>query len=351
MPLSDKRGTCLCDVNMAAGKVKHMMSAVDRMIGAKAVMAPMAGVTDAPFRAICRKFGCAFAFTEMVDVNGIAYNNRKTMKYLDRERDNGPLGAQIVGSDERRVIYAARVCEEKGFDLIDLNAGCPARKVVKAGKGAALLKSPLLLGKLVEGLVKSVSLPVTVKMRIGWDKENVNYMETVKAVESAGAASICVHPRTQEEMYKGRNISYDPIKDIKEAVKIPVFASGNIFTSEDAFSVMENTGCDGVFLARGVLGRPWIFRDICRCMEGIDKDPEPDIEQTKNIMMEHFSLSQEIYGELLTSKRMYKHVTWYFKGFKNLNEIMKVYAGVTNARDFRLFLSRIKLDGRMLILG
>jgi tRNA-dihydrouridine synthase B len=324
---------------------------INLMIQARAVLAPMAGVTDIPFRLMCRKFGCRFAFTEMVDVSGMAYQNRKTLKYLERLPEDTPLGAQIVGQDEKKLVEAARICEAKGFEVIDLNAGCPARKVVKGGKGSALLKDPLKLGGLVENIVKSVSVPLTVKIRSGWDGDSLNYMEVARVLESSGASAICIHPRTKDQMYRGSTISHDPTREIKTSVKIPVFASGNIFSAEDAMDVLDGTGCDGVFIARGSLGRPWIFRDAADLFAGKEKHKAPEFNDLKSIMEEHYRISEDFYGEFLTAKRMYKHLTWYLKRYKNLNEIMRSYQKVKNIDGFRVFLDRLSLDGRNLVLN
>jgi tRNA-dihydrouridine synthase B len=317
---------------------------------ARAVLSPMAGVTDVPFRLICRKFGCRFAFTEMVDVNGIAYRNIKTMKYLDMLPGDTPLGAQIVGRDEKKMLDAALLCQDRGFGVIDINAGCPARKVVKGGKGSALLRDPLLLGKIIGLLTSKLSSDVTVKIRSGWDEASVNYLEVARIAESEGAKAICVHPRTKDEMYRGSNISHEPTREVKQVVKIPVFASGNIFSADDACSVMETTGCDGVFVARGTLSRPWIFRDIERIFDGDSPAEEPGFEEVKLIMKEHFALAEDHYGRFMAVKRMYKHVTWYLKKYKNLNDVMNSYRLVKDIGTFREFLDRLSLDGRKMVL-
>lgn len=330
--------------------MRATMNAIDQMIEAKAVLAPMAGVTDLPFRLMCRKFGCRFAFTEMVDVNGIAYGNRKTMKYLERLPGDIPLGAQIVGRDKKKLIMAAGICQEKGFEVIDLNAGCPARKVIKGGKGSALLRDPAVLGNLVESLVRNLSVPLTVKIRSGWDEDSLNYAAVAKILESAGASAICIHPRTTQQMYKGSRISHAPTAEIKSSVSIPVFASGNIFSAEDALEIMDSTGCDGVFIARGSLGRPWIFRDIADALSGNERLIGPGLDEIKPLMKEHFAVSQDFYGAMLTAKRMYKHVTWYLKKYKNLDAVMRAYREVRDISTFAGFLDRIFLDGRKLCL-
>lgn len=324
---------------------------VQQMITAKAVLAPMSGITDIPFRLMCRKFGCKFAFTEMIDINGIYYNNRKTFDLLTRKPEDEPLAVQIVGSDLEKILMAAKVCQDKGFKMLDLNAGCPARKVIKGGKGSALLKDPVKFAAIVRGLVKTLDIPVTVKIRSGWSKESINYMEIAKAAESEGAKAVCLHSRTQEQMYKGK-VDHDIVRILKENIKIPVFASGNLFKATDVEDVFNLTGCDGVYIARGALGKPWIFRDIDLHFKGEETKDDMGLEEIKKIAREHFSLSLEYYNEALTSKRMYKHMSWYLKGFKNSNDMLKEYLKGKDFNGFCEFLDRLHLeDERNLVLG
>ncbi|MBU0684013.1 MAG: tRNA dihydrouridine synthase DusB, partial [Candidatus Omnitrophica bacterium] len=303
---------------------KSKYNAIDEIINAKAVLAPMAGVTDMPFRMIARKFGCKFAFTEMIDVNGIIYNNKKTFKLMDRCPEDSPLGVQIVGQDIEKLIKVAKICEENGFNVLDINAGCPARKVVTAGKGSALMKDPAKLGKIIRAVVKKVTIPVTVKIRSGWSDENLNYLEIGRIIESEGAKALAIHSRTKSQMYKGKP-DHEVVLKLKENLKIPVFASGNIFSAESARKVLEYTACDAVFVARGALGRPWIFAEIENDLTGKSKPCSMSFDDVKNVIIEHFSLSLSYYGNFITFKRMYKHLAWYLKGYKNLNEIMKEY--------------------------
>ncbi|MFH1878990.1 MAG: tRNA dihydrouridine synthase DusB [Candidatus Omnitrophota bacterium] len=321
---------------------------VRQIIDAKAVLSPMAGVTDAPFRIMARRRGCAFAFTEMIDVNGIVYNNRKTFTLMERRPEDSPLGIQIVGQDENKLLFTAKICEEKGFRLIDINAGCPARKVIKAGKGSALLKDPLKLGRIIGRLAKEVSVPVTVKIRSGWDEDNLNYLEVAKIAASEGARAICVHPKTREQMYKGK-ADHGIVREVREAVDIPVFASGNIFSPRDAADVLKNTGCDAVFVARGSLGRPWIFRDIKRVLSGEDAPADLSFGEIVDVIHEHFALCLNFYDEYSAVRKMYKHVTWYLKKFKGLNDVMRAYRKVAGYDSFREFLGGIRARDRHLV--
>lgn len=322
---------------------------IAHMVKAKAILAPMAGVADEPFRLMCRRFGCKFAFTEMLDVNGIVYNNKKTFRMLETVPEDKPLGIQLVGQDIVKILYVAKICEEKGFKILDLNAGCPAQKVVKGEKGSALLKAPRKLGKIIGRLVKELNIPVTVKIRSGWDDESLNYMEIAKIVSSEGAKALCIHPRTKAQMYKGK-VFHDATRQIKENVDIPVFASGNIFTLSDFKDVLEKTGCDGVYIARGALGKPWIFKQINDYLKGVKGEYVPEFNEIKKLIVEHYSMTLDVYGEYIANKRMYKHLSWYFKKLKDLNTVMTAYREVKNPDEFLKFMKRLEIDGNRLIL-
>jgi len=323
-------------------------SVLQKMLDAKVILAPMAGVTDVPFRLHARRYGCRFAFTEMIDVNGIFYNNRKTLGMLDTLEEDSPLAVQIAGSDEDKILHAATRCEEKGFRLLDLNAGCPAPKVIKGDKGAALLKDPEKLARIIRTLVKRLSIPVTVKIRSGWSEEDLNYLEVSDIAGSEGASAICIHPRTRGQMYKG-SADHAITREIKKKAGIPVFASGNIFTPEDAESVLRTTGCDGVFLARGALGNPWLFRRAEEHLSGKEISHNITFSDVKKAVKEHMALTLKFYTPSRSFSRMYKHVCWYLKRYKNLNEVMMAYGKVKDEKAFSVFLDRLTLaDGRIL---
>jgi tRNA-dihydrouridine synthase B len=315
-------------------KQEKLNDSIAKMIDAKIILAPMSGITDVPFRLMARKFGCRFAFTEMIDVNGVFYNNHKTLKMLDRIPGDDPLGVQIVGEDPEKILYAAKVCEEKGFSVLDFNAGCPAPKVVKSGKGSALLKDPKKLAGIVKKLVRTLKIPVTVKIRSGWDESSLNYIEIAKAAEGEGASAICIHSRTKKQMYKGKACR-ETIRKAKKAVSIPVFASGNIFLPSDVEEVFKITGCDAAFLARGVFGKPWIFGKIYNHLADTDFQVPRIFEDVKKTIIEHFSLCLRFYDFSRTRSKMYKHICWYLKRYKGLNEVMKRYVKL---QDFNAFL-------------
>jgi len=325
-----------------------MQNAIKKIIKAKAVLAPMSGITDIPFRLMARKFACRFAFTEMIDVNGIFYKNLKTFKLMDKGCGDAPLGVQFVGEDVEKMVLAAKVSTDKGFEVLDINAGCPARKVVKGGKGAALMQSADKFGKIVRAVVKEAIIPVTVKIRSGWDEDNLNYIEIGKIAEAEGAAAVCVHARTKEKMYRGRP-DHSVTLALKQTLGIPIFASGNIFTAEDVKEVLTQTECDAVFVARGALGRPWIFDEINKCLNGDAPGPPIDFNTLKDVIKEHFSLSERYYGNCLTLKRMYKHLAWYLKGYKNLHDVMKEYRKVKDFESFEIFMERVRVSDKNLL--
>jgi len=326
-----------------SGVCEIMKNAIKKIIKAKAVLAPMSGITDIPFRMMARKFGCEFAFTEMIDVNGIFYKNLKTFKLMDRVSGDAPLGVQFVGQDVEKLVYAAKVSQDKGFSVLDINAGCPARKVVKTGKGAALMQNVDKFANIVRKVVKAAGIPVTVKIRSGWNDDNLNYVEIGKIAEAEGAAAVCVHARTKEKMYKGQP-DHSVTLRLKQSLGIPVFASGNIFTAQAAKEVLNRTGSDAVFVARGALGRPWIFDEINRHLNGENEVYSIEFNDLKDIVKEHFSLSARYSGDILTLKRMYKHLAWYLKGYKNLNEVMKEYRNVKDLKSFEMFINALNVD-------
>ena len=322
---------------------KTEYSAITKIIKAKAVLAPMAGITDIPFRIMARRNGCAFAFTEMIDSSGVIYKNRKTFKLLEKVPGDEPLGVQIAGEDKNALLDVAKVCENRGFDVLDVNAGCPVKKIVKQGKGSALLKEPLKLAGIVRSLVKELSIPVTVKIRSGWDDDSLNYIEVGKLLESEGVSAICIHPRTKDAMRKGE-VNYDIIRQLKDSLNIPVFASGNIFTASGAIAVLEGTGCDAVFVARGALGQPWIFNQINSYRSGKSETEIPNFYDIKNMVLEHFKLSLQFYDEKMAIRKMYKHITWYLKKRKNLDSIMKEYRRVEDFKGFQDFFKRLHMN-------
>lgn len=280
------------------------------------LLAPMAGVTDLPFRLICREFGCGMTCTEMVSAKAILYNNRNTWELMETGENEHPVAVQLFGSDPEIVSSMAQRIEDGPFDIIDLNMGCPVPKVVNNGEGSALMKDPKLVERLLGMLVSRVKKPVTVKFRKGFDDAHVNAVEIAKIAESCGVAGIAVHGRTREQYYSGQ-ADWDIIRQVKKAVKIPVIGNGDIFTPQDAKRMLEETGCDGIMIARGARGNPWLFRRILQYLETGEVLPEPDAETVAQMILRHAKMQIELKGEVIGMKEMRKHIAWYTAGLRH----------------------------------
>ncbi len=283
-------------------------------------LAPMAGVTDAAFRLICKNFGCGLVYTEMVSAKGLYYKSENTAALTQIDEKERPAALQVFGSDVYIMAYAATQIEKRGVDIIDINMGCPTPKIVNNGDGCALMKNPHLAGKIIADVVKAVKIPVTVKIRKGWDEENVNAVEIASIAQENGAKAITVHGRTREQFYSGK-ADWEIIRKVKKEVTIPVIGNGDIFTPRDAKNMMEYTGCDGVMIARGALGNPWIFKRTWEYLKSGAILPEPSIEEKINMIMEHMDKLIELKGEYIGIKEMRKHIVWYLKGLPNSNKL------------------------------
>lgn len=281
------------------------------------ILAPMAGVTNLPFRIICEKFEPGMVCTEMVSSKAIFYNDQKTRRLLNTEGEKRPISFQIFGSDEETMGYTAKYMS-KIADIIDINMGCPAPKVVKNGDGSKLLLDLEKAKRIMKVVVENSSVPVTVKIRKGWDKENIVAVQVAKIAEEVGISAITIHGRTRSEFYTGK-ADWDIIKEVKDSVKIPVIGNGDIVDEETAYQMFEKTGVDGIMIGRGSFGNPWIFRNIKHFLITGEKLPSPTNSERLNIIKEHIDLTVEEKGEIAI-KELRKHIAWYTKNLKNSSE-------------------------------
>jgi nifR3 family TIM-barrel protein len=276
-------------------------------------LGPMAGVTDQAFRILCKEQGCGLLYTEMVSAKAIHYKNKNTKPLMEVHPSEGAVALQLFGSEPELMGQIAHQIEDGPYAFLDVNMGCPVPKVVNNGEGSALMKNPKLAGKIIEEMVRCVSKPVLVKIRAGFDSNSLNAVEVAKILEDAGASAIAVHGRTREQYYSG-HADWSVIRKVKEAVQIPVIGNGDIFHAQDAVKMLQETGCDGIMVARGARGNPWIFREILSYMEdGVIPEP-PTLQQRKEMMLRHAKMQIDFKGEYIGMREMRKHAAWYTAG-------------------------------------
>ncbi len=296
------------------------------------VLAPMAGVTDAPFRRLCRRFGAGMTTSEMTTADTSLWQTAKSRRRLDLDLDAEPVAVQIAGSEPAQLALAAQACVARGAQIIDINMGCPAKKVCRRAAGSALLRDEKLVADILETVVAAVEVPVTLKMRTGWDRDHRNAVRIGKIAEEAGIRSLAIHGRTREDRYRG-DAEYETIARVKEAVGIPVIANGDITTPEKSLEVLRLTNCDGVMIGRGAQGRPWIFQELRTIVDPHAQKPQLAKTDVRDIMLGHLDEMHRFYGELTGVRVARKHLTWYCDNLEDADEFRHQVVRVASARE------------------
>ena len=305
----------------------------------KIVLGPMAGVTDLPFRLLCKEQGADVMITEMVSAKGLYYGSRKTDILLKTLPEEKPVGVQLFGSDPEIIAGEAAKLQDRGFDFIDINMGCPVPKIVGNGDGSALMKNPALVERIVSAVVNAVNLPVTVKIRSGFSEAEKNAVEVALAAEAGGASAVAVHARTREQFYSGE-ADWSVIKDVKAALKVPVIGNGDLKSAEDVLKIKEETGCDSFMIARAAKGNPWIFREIKAGLEGKTVE-SPDLDELKAMMHKHIELMIKEKGEYIGVRELRKHVAWYTEGIYNSSKIRRKVCEVETADELAMLVDQL----------
>ena len=304
------------------------------------ILAPMAGVTDLPFRLLCKEQGCGLTVTEMVSAKAILYHNRNTEELLRTEPAEQPVAVQLFGSDPAIMAEIAAQVAEGPYAIIDVNMGCPVPKIVKNGEGSALMRDPQKAQAVLAAMVKAVKKPVTVKFRKGFDEGSVNAVEFAKMAESCGVAAVAGHGRTREQYYSGK-ADWEIIRKVKEAVKIPVIGNGDIFTAEDGRRMLEETGCDGIMAARGAKGNPWIFRELAQYLETGKMPERPTLAERQEMILRHGRMLADYKGEQAAMREMRGHMAWYTKGMPRSASLRNQINQVESLEDMERLISSI----------
>jgi tRNA-dihydrouridine synthase B len=291
-------------------------------------LAPMAGITDFPFRTIVRSFGCGLAFTEMISATGLVRKSEKTFRYLATSPTDRPLGVQLFGCDPETLAAAAQIAGERGADLLDINMGCPVKKVVKSGSGAALMREPERPAAIIRAVRKASALPLTVKIRAGWNGRQVNALDIGEIAEGCGVDAVILHPRTADQGFGGRS-DWRLIASLKERLRVPVIGSGDVRCPADADRMFRETGCDGVMVARGVLGNPWLIGNILSHLS-VTGGAVPSLSEREEVVCRHLALAIDFYGEQIGTRDFRKHLLWYTKGLRDGARFRRTAGGISD---------------------
>lgn len=298
------------------------------------ILGPMAGVTDLPFRMLCKEQGCGLLYSEMVSAKAILYKNKNTKQLLEIDKGEHPIAVQLFGSDASVMAEMTKVVAEGTCDIIDVNMGCPVPKVVNNGEGSALMKNPGLVENILDKMVRATDKPITVKIRKGFDDNSINAVEIAKIAESVGVAAVAVHGRTRQQYYSGK-ADWDIIKAVKGNVSIPVIGNGDIFTAQDAFDMLEYTGCDGIMVGRGARGNPWIFHQIDTYLKTGTVEGNPGVREIVDMILRHAAMMIEYKGEFTGMHEMRKHVAWYTSGLPNSSKLRSMVNSVETYEELK----------------
>lgn len=308
------------------------------------ILAPMAGVTDLPFRILCHEQGAGLVCMEMVSAKAIYYHNKNTDMLMQTAPGEHPVSLQLFGSDPQIMSEMARQIEERPFDILDVNMGCPVPKVVNNGEGSALMKDPVLVRKIVTSMARAVKKPLTVKIRMGFDQEHINAVEIAKIIEDSGAAAVAVHGRTRQQYYSGE-ADWEIIRQVKEAVSIPVIGNGDVDSPEKARRMLEETGCDGVMVGRAARGNPWLFGRIVRYLENGELVEKPSAREVKDMILRHARMQLEYKGEYTGMREMRKHVAWYTAGYPRSSKLRQAVNELESLKQLEELLEGWQISG------
>lgn len=303
------------------------------------VLGPMAGVTDLPFRLLCKEMGCGLLYTEMISAKALYYKNKNTLPLLETDPKEQPLAVQLFGSEPELMADMAKTLEDKGYQFIDINMGCPVPKIVNNHEGSALMKEPVLVGKIIETMAKAVNLPVTVKIRKGFTEDTANAVEIARIAQESGAAAVAVHGRTREQFYSG-NADWDIIRRVKEAVSIPVIGNGDVTDVDSYLRMKEETGCDGVMIGRAAKGNPWVFQQISTYINTGERLGKPELSEVIDMMLRHARMMVEFKGEYTGIREMRKHLAWYTQGYPGSSKLRAKVSEIETYKDIESILSK-----------